>query len=114
NAPFGLSMVVTGGTGGRHASDGLSATGFPSGVQGTPIEVVEAQTPLLFRRKELLAGSGGEGAHRGGLGQVIEIESIEEAPFVLSAAFDRIGHPPRGRNGGRPGAAGFLGLSDGT
>ncbi len=114
NTPFGLSMVVTGGTGGRYTTDGLSATGFPSGVQGTPIEVVEAQTPLLFRRKELLADSGGDGTHRGGLGQVIEIETIEDAPFILSAAFDRIDHPPRGRAGGRPGAAGFLGLSGGT
>src|SRR5690606_18555944 len=79
-----------------------------SGVRGTPVEIVEAQTPLVFWRKELRSGSGGAGAHRGGDGQVIEVAHRENQPFEILAAFDRIAYPPRGRDGGADGAAGAL------
>ena len=41
--------------------DGLSATAFPSGVLGTPVEVIESLAPLLIERKALRDGSGGDG-----------------------------------------------------
>ena len=93
--------------------DGLSATAYPSGVRGTPVEIAETQTPLIFWRKELRPDSGGAGRTRGGLGQIIEIESGIDAPFDMLAAFDRIDHPPRGRDGGRDGEAGYVGLKSG-
>jgi N-methylhydantoinase B len=113
---YGFSMTVTsnGGTGARPMADGLSATAYPSGVKGTPVEIAEQITPLIFWKKELRAGSGGAGRVRGGLGQVIEIENGIDEPFDLLAAFDRIQHPPRGRDGGQNGAAGAIALRDGT
>ena len=110
-----LHMTVTsnGGTGARPMKDGLSATAYPSGVKGTPVEIAELVTPLIFWRKELRPDSGGAGRTRGGLGQIIEIESGIGRPFDLLAAFDRIDHPPRGRDGGRDGAAGYVGLKSG-
>jgi N-methylhydantoinase B len=112
---YGFSMAITsnGGTGARFAKDGLSATAYPSGVRGTPVEVAETQTPLIFWRKELRPDSGGAGRARGGHGQVIEIESGVAAPFEILAAFDRIDHPPRGRDGGQDGQAGYIGLKSG-
>jgi N-methylhydantoinase B len=112
---YGFSMTITsnGGTGARPDKDGLSATAYPSGVRGTPVEITETQTPLLFWRKEFRPDSGGAGRTRGGLGQAMEIESGVRAPFEILAAFDRIDHPPRGRDGGRDGAAGYLGLKSG-
>jgi N-methylhydantoinase B len=112
---YGFSMAVTsnGGTGARFAKDGLSATAYPSGVRGTPVEIAETQTPLIFWRKELRPDSGGAGRTRGGHGQVIEIESGVAAPFDILAAFDRIDHPPRGRDGGQDGQAGYIGLKSG-
>jgi N-methylhydantoinase B len=112
---YGFSMAITsnGGTGARPDKDGLSATAYPSGVRGTPVEIAETQTPLIFWRKEFRPDSGGAGRTRGGLGQVIEIESGDEAPFELLAAFDRIDNPPRGRDGGSDGAAGYVGLKSG-
>jgi N-methylhydantoinase B len=112
---YGFSMAITsnGGTGARPDKDGLSATAYPSGVRGTPVEIAETQTPLIFWRKEFRPDSGGAGRTRGGVGQVIEIESGDEAPFELLAAFDRIDNPPRGRDGGRDGAAGYVGLKSG-
>jgi len=112
---YGFSMAVTsnGGTGARFDKDGLSATAYPSGVKGTPVEIAETQTPLIFWKKELRPDSGGNGRTRGGHGQIIEIESGVDAPFEILAAFDRIDHPPRGRDGGGDGAAGYVGLKSG-
>jgi N-methylhydantoinase B len=113
---YGFTMTVTsnGGTGARPMKDGLSATAYPSGVKGTPVEIAESVTPLIFWKKELRPDSGGAGRTRGGLGQIIEIESGIGLPFELLAAYDRIDHPPRGRDGGRDGAAGYVGLRSGT
>jgi N-methylhydantoinase B len=108
-----ISIVTTGGTGARPGQDGLSATAFPSVVRGTPVEIVEQATPLVFWRRELRAGSGGAGKFRGGLGQEMEIGTRDGHPFTLYAAFDRIEHPARGREGGGHGAPGELVCSDG-
>ena len=112
-APFVINPIFNGGTGARAAKDGLSTTAFPSGVRTTPTEVNEVTAPLVIRRREYLQGSGGKGEHRGGLGQIIEIEHAEGAPFVISKMFDRIKHPARGRGGGDAGAAGRVYIKDG-
>jgi N-methylhydantoinase B len=93
--------------------DGLSATAYPSGVRGTPVEIAETQTPLLFWRKEFRPDSGGAGRTRGGLGQIMEIESGIDEPFDLLAAFDRIDYPARGRDGGGDGGAGVVAFKSG-
>ena len=67
----------------------------------------------MFWRRELREGSGGAGTHKGGDGQVIEIENRYGETMELLAAFDRIGHPPRGRSGGGNGAPGSAHLSGG-
>jgi N-methylhydantoinase B len=113
NYGFATTFTSNGGTGARPTSDGLSATAYPSGVKGTPVEIAEQIMPLVFWRKELRAGSGGAGRTRGGHGQRIEIESRVGQPFELLAAFDRIHHPPRGRAGGRDGKAGRAMLASG-
>lgn len=113
NFGFSISATNNGGTGARFDKDGLSATAYPSGVQGTPVEITEPATPLIFWRKELRADSAGPGRTRGGLGQVIEVESGIGEPFQILAAFDRIEHPARGRDGGRDGQPGYIGLKSG-
>src|SRR5258707_343973 len=108
-----MAITTNGGTGARPDKDGLSATAYPSGVRGTPVEIAESQTPLIFWKKELRPDSGGVGRTQGGHGQIIEIGSGIERPWDILAAFDRIDHPPRGRDGGRNGAAGYVGLRSG-
>lgn len=110
---FSVLTVQTGGAGARQGLDGLSATAFPSGVSGVPIEIVESISPLLFRRKEFREGSGGAGQFKGGMGQVIEIQNREHADFDIYAALDRINNVPRGSAGGGNGAPGFIGLASG-
>ena len=111
--PFTVLSFHSGGTGARPGKDGLSATGFPSGVRNVPVEVTEAISPVVVWRKEYRADSGGPGRDRGGLGQVMELGVTEDAPFAFSALFDRIDHPPRGRDGGVPGAGGQVRLASG-
>lgn len=107
-------MFNSGGMGARPGLDGLSATAFPSGVHTMPIEATEHTGPIVIWRKELRPDSGGGGEFRGGLGQVIEIAATEGHEFDFSAMFDRVNHPPRGRNGGKDGVAGAVRLDDGT
>ena len=106
NSLFAVTAVVNGGTGARPNKDGLSATAYPSGVRGTPVEINEAVAPLLFLKKEYNPGSGGKGKFNGGLGQVIEIKSAIDEDMDLLASFDRIKFPARGKLNGENGNAG--------
>jgi N-methylhydantoinase B len=111
---FNAISIGIGGMGARPDKPGLSTTAFPSGVGAIPVEITEAQAPLLFRRRELADGSGGEGAQPGGLGAAIELESTENQPFsVACATFDRRHHPARGRAGGGNGKVGRVALASG-
>jgi len=112
--PFELLHFNSGGSGARPRKDGMSATAFPSGVRGMPVEANEAITPVIFWRKEFREDSGGAGTQRGGLGQVIEIGGADGMPFDVLAMFERVDNAPRGRNGGGDGATGRVALASGT
>jgi len=111
---YAIELVHNGGTGARPTKDGLSATAFPSGVMGSLVEVTESVTPLVVWRRELAIDSGGAGRFRGGLGQIIELGTVDGSPFQLFGTVDRIRHPARGRAGGLPGRVGRMGLASGT
>ncbi|MFO1057350.1 MAG: hydantoinase B/oxoprolinase family protein [Dongiaceae bacterium] len=110
---FDVITFNSGGTGARPGKDGLSATGFPSGVRGMPVEATEQVAPVVIWRKEFRADSGGAGTWRGGLGQAMEMATLAGGPFDVLAMFDRVHHPARGRQGGGNGAPGRLGLASG-
>jgi N-methylhydantoinase B len=104
--PYNVTGFHSGGTGARPKLDGLSATAFPSGVRNVPVEITETNAPVLIWSKEYRQDSGGAGEFRGGLGQVMEIETAENMPFAISTSFDRVTYPPRGRAGGKNGTTG--------
>ena len=107
-------MFNSGGTGARPTLDGMSATAFPSGVSTMSVEATEHVGPIVVWRKDLRAGSGGAGAQRGGLGQIIEIEARDGYDFYFNAMFDRVKNAARGRDGGQSGAPGKVELADGA
>jgi len=111
---FAQVLFPNGGMGARSHADGLSATGFPTNAGGGSVEVMESVSPLVFWRRELLPDSGGPGERRGGLGQLIELETIAPQPLDVSFQFDRIENPAQGVFGGRPGGASRLILNDGV
>jgi N-methylhydantoinase B len=93
--------------------DGLNATAFPSGVRNTPVEVTETIAPLICWQKEFRPDSGGPGTFRGGAGQIMSFSHADDAPFAISAMFDRVKHAPRGRSNGQDGQTGQLHLASG-
>jgi N-methylhydantoinase B len=109
---FEIITFNSGGTGARPTQDGLDGTAFPSGVRTMPVEATENVAPVIFWRKELRPDSAGAGRTRGGFGQVMEIGTKGDAEFAVNAIFDRVANPPRGREGGGDGAAGWVGLND--
>ena len=112
---FNIISFSTGGTGARPGRDGLSVTAYPSGVRNVSLEILETSAPLVFERKEYRTDSGGTGAQRGGLGQVIAVRHAQpDAALVIAAAFDRVHHPARGALGGGDGAPGRLRLGSGA
>jgi N-methylhydantoinase B len=111
---FEVITFNSGGTGARPTKDGLDGTAFPSGVRTMPVEATENVAPVIFWKKELRPDSAGPGRTRGGFGQVMEIGTKGEAEFAVNAIFDRVANAPKGRDGGGEGAAGWVGLDDGS
>jgi N-methylhydantoinase B len=67
------------------------------------VEITENSAPLIIWKKEFRPGSGGAGQFRGGVGQIMEFAHAGGEAFMVSKMFDRIEHPPRGRQGGEDG-----------
>lgn len=112
-----MNNVVIGGAGWTYyetlaGGQGASSRGGgPSGVHvgmtntlNTPIEALELEYPMRVERYELVPGTGGRGAHRGGDGVVRSIRVLE--PATVSLLTDRRRHRPQGAQGGGPGTVG--------
>lgn len=111
---FSYIFFSAGGMGASPASDGLSATAFPSGIKGVPAEAIEAVSPVLMLKRELRPDSGGAGRFRGGLGQEMALRMDTDSAVLHSCMYDRTRSPARGFLGGGNGAVGEVILSDGS
>ncbi len=109
---FEVITFNSGGTGARPTKDGLSGIAFPSGVRTMPVEATENVASVIFWEKQLRPDSAGPGRTRGGFGQTMVVGCKNEAEFAVNAIFDRVANPPKGREGGGNGAAGWVGLND--
>lgn len=105
---FYTVITFTGGLGARGQRDGISCVSYPANVAHIPVEVVEADSPLIFEMKELAMDSAGSGQYRGGLGQRVIIKVREDAqlqgPIMTSIRGGRFGVPIYGVLGGEEGA----------
>lgn len=106
---YALHQHSFGGMGGRPGEDGLSAVSFPYNVRDVSVEWSEHETPILYHARELIPDSGGPGTSRGGLGQKLVFEAYGPGtalhqPLIFSGAAGRMRFPPKGLEGGRPGA----------
>ena len=109
-----MTLFSLGGTGARPTQDGLSATGFPSGVGGVPTEVAETQAPIIQAHRELRIDSGGPGKFRGGLGQNISVAHSGTDQWSVSGMVDRTKFAAEGLQGGQPGSLGEFKLDEET
>jgi len=107
--PYATSIFLSGGQGARSVKDGTNTLIFPSNTSNTPIEVLEAELPLIYEEKSLITDSGGAGRTRGGCGERVVLRSTaRDMPITVSLMTDRIVNPPLGFGGGRPGRKGFV------
>ena len=105
---FSTILFFNGGTGAMQERDGMAATSFPANISNTPIEVAENLAPILFTEKRLAEGTGGEGARRGGRGQVVAFASRWPGRIRVSLLTERVRVPARGMLGGSPGKTGHV------
>ena len=101
---FVMYQLSGGGYGGNADHDGLTNGCSTIGIsKSPPVEIMEQNFPVLYRRYALREGSGGAGRHRGGFGLEYEIELLRgeaRASFVMDHG--RVG--PQGALGGQDGA----------
>jgi N-methylhydantoinase B len=99
-----MDQISGGGYGGNADHDGLTNGCSTIGIsKAPPVEIMEQQFPVLYRRYALREGSGGAGRHRGGFGLDYEVElrrGEARASFVMDHG--RVG--PQGALGGAAGA----------
>ena len=109
--PFSTISFVGAGQGGAAPADGLSMISFPGNVANTPIEVMEANAPILVLRRAIRRGSGGRGAGVGGDGQSLELALRADEPAVASFIMNRYRIPAPGLAGGDAGTIGALSIN---
>jgi N-methylhydantoinase B len=105
---FAGLVSFNGGQGALRDHPGRACLSMPSNISNTPIEVSEAEMPVLFERKAIARGSGGDGRWRGGDGQEVVLRSIHDEPMRVTCLTERIEHPAQGLGGGHPGRPGLL------
>lgn len=103
---FAYYETIAGGQGGRPGRKGMDGvhTGMTN-TKNTPVEALEYAYPLRVMRYELREGTGGDGAHSGGMGIRRDIEVLCEGA-TLSLQTERRLSRPWGLAGGEAGAPG--------
>ncbi len=104
-----------GGAGARQGDNGVDAHGyavFAGRSSVVPMEILEAEHPVMFERLALRQGSGGVGRWHGGRGVIKRITVLEDANLTVRT--DKITFPPKGIEGGGDGQPGGWTINMGT
>ncbi len=107
--PFVFYDFVLGGIGGRQERDGVDAMSPVFSVENIPVEMQEAQYPIMVDRFEIIRDSGGAGRMRGGASLRKDIRLL--TPMQLSNLTDRQRFPTFGLEGGAEGTLGVTVLN---
>jgi N-methylhydantoinase B len=101
---FVMYQLSGGGYGGWAGGDGLTNGCSTIGIsKAPPVEIMEQQFPVLYRRYALREGSGGAGKRRGGFGIEYELE-LRRGEARASFVMDHGRTGPQGALGGADGA----------
>jgi len=106
---------IVGGGGGMPHRDGTDGSGADAAyLKNSPVEITETESPVRILRYGLMPDTGGAGAQRGGMAQILEFTSDAPDAFVTARNRDRSVFQPWGILGGQPGIAGSFTLNPGT
>ncbi len=95
---------MRGGMGAMKGQDGVDARDTSlNNMRNHPVETVENEMGLVFRRYDVRIDSGGAGKWRGGVGQILEFEVLRDGGRILSRGMERLRFPAYGVGGGKPG-----------
>ena len=95
---------VGGGAGGGPGADGAEGSGANmSFLKNTPVEINEAEVPIVIRRYGLVPDSGGAGLYRGGSALEMEFQVFAPQTMVTARNRDRSIFSAWGLRGGGPG-----------
>ncbi len=100
-------LFTGGGQGASAGQDGKSALLYPTSAANTSIELFEARCPILVVEKSFVRDSGGAGAQRGGLGQVVRVAKLDDdgLPALVTVYPEGFGVDQTGLFGGAAGGA---------
>ena len=105
--------TIGGGSGGRPHADGLDGVHVHlTNTSNLPVEALEGEYPLTLMRYELVDGSGGCGAYRGGMGLRRVYRAERDCRLRLDGS--RLMSSPWGLDGGLPGGRGAFNTDDGA
>ena len=106
---------IVGGGGGMPHGDGTDGSGADAAyLKNSPVEITESEAPIRILRYGMMPDSGGPGAHRGGMAQVLEFTTDAPDAFVTARNRDRSVFQPWGILGGQPGKNGSFVMNPGT
>ena len=103
--PFVIGDLVAGGSGASRHGDGVDVIETDAtNCMNLPAEAIEMEAPIRLNRVALAPDSGGEGAHRGGLGTIREYQMLT-ADVSFTHRGERHFSRARGASRGGDGAA---------
>lgn len=106
---------VGGGAGGGPFADGAEGSGANmSYLKNTPVEINEAEVPVLIRRYGLVPDSGGPGLYRGGSALEMEFQVFAPQTMVTARNRDRSVFSAWGLQGGKAGRVSRFARNPGT
>jgi N-methylhydantoinase B len=99
-----VANPVSGGSGASGERDGISGTEMSVAfLRNVPVEVLEAEAPVVVRRFSLAPDSEGPGRFRGGFGVAYELEIRHPSAVVVMRGKDRQRFCAWGAGGGHAG-----------
>ncbi|HEY1794726.1 MAG TPA: hydantoinase B/oxoprolinase family protein [Stellaceae bacterium] len=99
-----VANPVSGGSGASAERDGISGAEMSVAfLRNVPVEVLEAEAPVIARRFSLTPDSEGPGQYRGGFGVTYELEIRHPSAVVVMRGKDRQSFTAWGAGGGHAG-----------
>lgn len=111
---FANLFFLNGGYGASAQRDGFNVLSWPSNISSTPVEVIEQIAPLKVHFRKFRPLAEANGARRGGSGQEMLLENLNDGPSTMSFMAERT-RPEAvapGINDGLPGAPGEILIDD--
>ncbi|MDP6366394.1 MAG: hydantoinase B/oxoprolinase family protein [Nitrospinota bacterium] len=104
---YAVYETMGGGFGARYNKDGMDGVHSVSNTKNTPVEEMELNYPVLYRRYSLWPDSEGPGKFRGGVGMMREITFLTDV--TVTSITDRVKFKPWGiGKGGEGSGSDFL------